>query len=777
MIEETFVVPYPRNFQFTGRKVILQTIQEALSAQTPKRNNGRVALYGMGGIGKTQTAIEYVYANRALYNRIYWLTAVDKISLLSGFEKIVKTAQLKIPPELHSAEIAEYVLTWLRQESNWLIIIDNLDDIEIVRGLLPENGIGKHTLITTRNRNAAGIPAEGIEIPLFDRDEAIELLTTLSSVDLPLSPSEKEHAIAIVNELDLLPLAIEQAAAYVREVAWNFKTYRNDYQKSHSLILRWVPKGNRLYSDSVASTWSMSFKMVQELNPYAAELLRVLSFLNPDGALIDFMAAGAEALGLQPLLSNRGELAVVLLELEKFSLIKWNRSRRTIVIHRLMQTIIKDALSESEPNVYFDKIIDLCTQSFAVHRKCGINCPGSHIFNGQILWPLSQAKERRTKAFAMIAGDVGSDLVFQQNYIDSEKLLLQTVDVLTEILGSDHEETSHYKWHLAEAYAGQKRFAKALELQTELWETYKRQFGEDNEVTLSALAVLVILLARCGDMTKAVEFQEKLLEMKKCHQGDECSDVVGTMCNTAFIYRLGGRMAEAVQMQQQAVHLGERILDPDSSEMIEVKDDLACIYAQEGLIGEATELLEHVLERRKRILGKCNIYTLVNMHDLSWLYGRQGRISEARELQSNILEKKKEILDAGDLKELSLLTTRVWACDFQKSIAERERAKLEDDGLFQRSEALIEQIHIFPGIYPDVTCTGHGSLFSEVRVARVEQLGILEEKVRKFGDGHPEALVAMQNLVWTCGTLGLFDQATDLNEKIFEKRLLLSLEI
>jgi len=177
-----------------------------------------------------------------------------------------------------------------------------------------------------------------------------------------------------------LPLAIEQATAYIREVTGDFETYREDYRKSHNIVHSWVPKGIRPYSYSVATTWSMSFKAVQETHAEAAKLFRLLSFLNPDGVLIDFVLAGAEALeeNLRELLSNRSELAIALLELEKFSLVQWNRLTKTISIHRLMQSVVKDEMTEAELSSYLDTIIDLCNRSFpqAVTTSALSNIPG-----------------------------------------------------------------------------------------------------------------------------------------------------------------------------------------------------------------------------------------------------------------------------------------------------------------------------------------------------------------------------------------------------------------
>src|SRR5436190_8141500 len=129
-MDDKFVVPYQQNRLFSGRKKFLTTLKEKIFDQVPKKYSHRIALYGMGGIGKTQTALEYVYTNKTNYDRIYWITAVDQASLLSGYQKIAKRAGLQIASDLSPVEIAEVVLSWLQGQPNWLVVIDNLDDIK-----------------------------------------------------------------------------------------------------------------------------------------------------------------------------------------------------------------------------------------------------------------------------------------------------------------------------------------------------------------------------------------------------------------------------------------------------------------------------------------------------------------------------------------------------------------------------------------------------------------------------------------------------------------------
>src|SRR5271156_2932700 len=133
-----FMMPYDRHPHFLGRDDLLSLLRQKLQQTNPKEYNHRVAIYGIGGVGKTQVAIEYVYRHERDYNNIYWISASDQAALLSGFQEIAaKTGCLSgVTEGLKPTKVAENVLSWLRLQENWLLVIDNLDDVSVADGLL-----------------------------------------------------------------------------------------------------------------------------------------------------------------------------------------------------------------------------------------------------------------------------------------------------------------------------------------------------------------------------------------------------------------------------------------------------------------------------------------------------------------------------------------------------------------------------------------------------------------------------------------------------------------
>ena len=172
-LNDRFIVPYHRNVNFIGREKLLTKLRMKLCEIVPNRWNHRVALYGLGGVGKTQLALEYVHIHKANYERAYWISAVSEATLFSGFQEIAKrTRCLSDYANLKPKEVAENVLSWMNEQESWLLVIDNLDDVEIVDRYLPNQSPNKHTLITTRKSHYHHIPAEGLQVDVLNIDDS-----------------------------------------------------------------------------------------------------------------------------------------------------------------------------------------------------------------------------------------------------------------------------------------------------------------------------------------------------------------------------------------------------------------------------------------------------------------------------------------------------------------------------------------------------------------------------------------------------------------------------
>ena len=211
-------IPYQRNPYFTGREDVLSQLHHALRAENSVALSHPQGISGLGGIGKTQTALEYAYRYRDDYKAVFWVRADSAVSLTSSLVELASVLQL---PERHEKDqeiIVEAVLRWLRTHPDWLLIYDNMDDLSITESFLPKAGLG-HLLFTTRAHALSGL-AQRLDIQKMEPETGAllilhraSLLTLKDSLDMA-NPDERRIACAVSQELDGLPLALDQAGAH-----------------------------------------------------------------------------------------------------------------------------------------------------------------------------------------------------------------------------------------------------------------------------------------------------------------------------------------------------------------------------------------------------------------------------------------------------------------------------------------------------------------------------------------------------------------------------------
>ena len=280
-------IPFRRNPFFTGREPIFIQIEHLLHAGKTAALSQPPALSGLGGIGKTQTAVEYAYRSRHAYQYILWAQANTQETLLSDFVALAKPLNL---PEKEAQEqpiIVQAVKRWLETHAGWLLIFDNADDLAMVRDYLPEGNQG-HTLLTTRTQAMGGL-ARKIELDIMEPEEGAEFLLRRAGIIAQEAPfdeasiTERALAINIVRAMDGLPLALDQAGAYIEETSESLFNYLTLYRTQRTHLLK--HRGGLIpnHPDSVATTWSLAFANIERVNPAAIELMHFCAFLAPDG--------------------------------------------------------------------------------------------------------------------------------------------------------------------------------------------------------------------------------------------------------------------------------------------------------------------------------------------------------------------------------------------------------------------------------------------------------------------------------------------------------------
>ena len=214
-------IPYPRNPYFTGREELLHRLAASLRAGETVGISQPQAVSGLGGVGKTQIALEYAYRYYQDYDAVLWTRADTQEALISGFVVFAALLELPVQEERDQLKIVQAVKHWLTSHTRWLLLLDNADDLTLVRDFLPPAGRG-HTLLTTR-ASSMGKLAHALEVDALDSKPGALLLlrrTDRLAPDASLeqaTESERAVAISISQELGGLPLALDQAGAYIEE--------------------------------------------------------------------------------------------------------------------------------------------------------------------------------------------------------------------------------------------------------------------------------------------------------------------------------------------------------------------------------------------------------------------------------------------------------------------------------------------------------------------------------------------------------------------------------
>ena len=511
----------------------------------PQNYKHRVALTGLGGVGKTQCAIEYTVTQQLNYDSIFWITAADPSTLLLGFQEIAKLTGCTNLDESSSSELATKVVRWLAGQQRWLLVLDNLDDIEVVQNFLPDTINGGHTLITTRNPFALNIPAQGLEISVLDDNEATKLLLLRAELE-----TENEHinseASQIVNELGFLPLALDQAAAYIRvQLKKNIFEFRKIYKNYRKQIHLERPRGNWPYHSEIATTWLLSFKAVENRNETASILLKLFAFLNPDGILVDFLQAGQAGLpdSLQKLIENEFLFKNALQDLEQFSLIQRHDYGQVISIHRLVQSVIRDGLDSNEEPEFMSLITNMFLSAFPPFKEDKRQI--CRRYQTQVVGPLRAIISLHIENVALLCLRVAYFLSRDGKFYDCLQFEQAAINIYTDLLGEDHPDTLTSMNNLAETYRALGRTNEAAALHEKVLESRKRTLGEEHPDTLTSMNNLAATYWALGRTNEAAALHEKVLECCKRNLGEEHPDTLTSMNNLAATYRALDRTNEA----------------------------------------------------------------------------------------------------------------------------------------------------------------------------------------------------------------------------------------
>ncbi|MCP4573198.1 MAG: hypothetical protein GY838_12665, partial [bacterium] len=340
---------------FTGREEILGELATRLEDDHAAALTQTIV--GLGGVGKSQTAIEYCHRHRSTYSGgVFWVDASSAETLAAQYAEVAVDLDL-VGWEVPVDKAARALVRDLAVRAGWLVVLDNADEPAAIRGLLPPNTNG-HVLVTTRAA-APGIGrAEPIGVDVLPLGQATDFL--LERGNRPVS--ERTAARQLATALGRLPLALEQAGAYLARHRVAASVYLESFARRRLDLLDRLSPEQGEYHATVATTWEISFRRVELASPAAAEALWVCGLLAPERIPVQLFVGTGDRLGpalgalAKELASEPLALHEELVEpLTRYSLARFDPSDGGhLFLHRLVQEVIRRRLQDGgrESEVY-----------------------------------------------------------------------------------------------------------------------------------------------------------------------------------------------------------------------------------------------------------------------------------------------------------------------------------------------------------------------------------------------------------------------------------------
>ncbi|KAH7201447.1 hypothetical protein DER44DRAFT_900082 [Fusarium oxysporum] len=649
-MQTAFIVPFLKNDLFVGRYDVLARLQGLLFQE----GHRKAALVGLGGIGKTQIALQLAYwvKEKKQDYSVFWVPALSRASFEQACVQIIDACDIPTTNN-NNADAVESVRQYLgsKRAGKWLLVIDNADDAQTVMGSagvengiyqsLPQSDEGR-ILFTTRYRNLAVSVARRniLVVPPMSRDEATyyfkEALIQESSL------SDKQVTNRLLTLLTHLPLAITQAAAYLNENQISLMEYvqlfeNTDRDRIELLSAEFQDDTRYKQSqDPVATTWFISFNQIREADELASHILVFLAFVEPKAVPQSMLPEGnsrqqlARAIGMlcgYGFLYRRGSSEVFdmhsLVHLTTRSWIVENDSwkkRREATIARLKEVFPTDDWENRDLwRQYLPHAIKLLS-------------PFENDWSEELCW---------------LGYWVCRCLLMDGRVTEAVELLKHVVTARETMLVENHPSRLASQHALAMAYRDNGQIAEAVELLEHVVTVKETILAENHPSRLASQHALAVAYRANGQITEAVELLKHVVAVKNTTLAENHPSRLVSQHALAVAYGANGQIAEAVELLKHVVAVKDTTLAENHLSRLASQHELAGAYGANGQIAEAVKLLEHVVTVKETILAENHPSRLESQHALAMAYRANRQITEAVKLLEHVIARKRGIMSSN----------------------------------------------------------------------------------------------------------------------------------
>jgi tetratricopeptide (TPR) repeat protein len=754
-------IPYPRNPFFLGRESELLQIHQNLQNGQATALPQPQAISGLGGIGKTQLALEYAYQYHQDYTAVLWVRAESTEALISSYVALATLLRLPERKAKEQEVTVQAVKIWLQTHRNWLLILDNADELALLPAFLPPASAG-HMLLTTR-ATAIGRLAHRLEIETLLPEQGALLLLRRAAFLVPdaellhVAPQERELAVQLSQELGGLPLALDQAGAYLEETGTNLADYWHIYEQHRAELLQ--RRGGLVvdHPEPIATTWSLSFQKVEEKNPAAAELLRMLTFLSPDAIAEEILTAGASQLGpmlapvaADPLLFNQAIEA-----LRAYSLVQRNPARKTLSTHRLVQAVLQETLEEEERHTWRERAMLAVNAAFPhADHEAWSQCErllSQALFATQSI----EQDQVRGREPGRLLYETASYLQNRARYAEAEPLYQRALHIMEQQLGPEHPDMTWSLNGLANNFREQGKYGEVEPLYQRALRIMEQQLGPEHPQVAQSLIGLGNIYSEQGKYGEAEPFYQRALRIREQQLGPEHPQVAWPLNNLAVLSMLQGKLAEAEPLARRALRIREQVLGPEHPEVADSLNNLASLYSEQGKYGEAEPLLKRALAIYEQALGPEHPEVAWPLNNLANISREQGKYGEAEPLYQRALRIREQALGPAHPEVAGPLNNLATLYYLQGKYGEAEPP-------YQRALRIREQA-LGPA-HPEVAGPLNGLANISHEQGKYEEAELLYQRAlqireRQLGPAHPDTAETIHDLARFWETQGNSEEA------------------
>ncbi|MFJ5261991.1 FxSxx-COOH system tetratricopeptide repeat protein [Streptomyces sp. NPDC088387] len=727
-----------RNAAFTGRNELIEHLRQRLAD-----TGTATLLHGMGGVGKTQLATEYGYRYRGNYDIVWWIEAEFGDLALRQYSELAP--HLGVEERDSISATADAVRDALRQGTKyqrWLLIFDNATTPESIERLLV-NSTGGHVLITTRNEGWAQI-GERVEVDVFTRSESVEhLLHRVNAIS-----AEDAHRVA--EALGDLPLAVDQASAWLNETAQDASEYLAllDSQLASAA-------DTDAYPLQVGATWNIS---IQQLNsPVARRLLQLCAFFGADPISLDLVNGkemGEVLSALQPGSDGTALVSRAIRQLHRYALAKVDRKSRSIQVHRLVQAAVRSSMSDEEQEAALRTVRNVL--SGARPSEGDVERP-ENWSRYNTIWPHLKTPWTKYSLDDRIRRLMTEWLRYLRargEYTEALTLGEELLVIWQKEAGPGDRWTLHLRFEIANLLRVQGWYSRALEIDQDVYERQREALGDDDAHTLMTAGGLTADLRAVGRVQRALEIDRETYERSVDLLGDDHPRTLFAANNLAVSMRMAGDCYEAQVVDKENYDYRALTLGPKHPytlfSMINLGRDLRSC----GEYETSAETLRRVYDTAVE-LGVESPPALEAAKALAITLRRLDRLPEAIELSQSVLDSCRRRL--GDASPETLVV-RLGLAGHLAAAERHEEACGETADLLDRFRAALGETH--PNTL--ACAVNHGiNLLSTGRPtdARAEYVKARAALRTTLGPDHPFSMNCQMNLANTEAALGDTDRA------------------